>query len=1040
MLTVVFGELIDAFGKSGTAHVVDEVSKKYQPGWLLERGKQLAFGVYTLEQYFGRILRAFFDTETTSGEVIGRMSGDIILIHDAMGEKVGNFIQLFATFLGGFAIAIMRGWLLALVMLSCIPPLGVAGGLMTMFLSKTSENGQIAYAEAGNVVEQTVGAIKTVASFTGEKVAAESYNRLLRKAYTSITKQALASGLGLGFVMLILYSSFGIAVWYGAKLIIEKGYSAGVVINVIISVTTGGVALRQASPCFKVFAAGQAAAYRMFEAIKREPLIDTYDKSGIVPNDIRGDIEFKDVYFSYPARPEVQIFSAFSLYVPSGTTAALVGQSGSGKSTVISLVERFYDPQAGEVIIDGIDLKRLQLKWIRQKIGLVSQEPVLFTTTIKDNIAYGKENATLEDIRVAVELANAAKFINTLPKGLDTMVGEHGTQFSGGQKQKIAIARAILKNPKILLQDEATSALDAESERIVQDALVGVMSNRTTIVVAHRLSTVRNANIIAVVQQGKIIEQGTHTELMKNSDGTYSQLIRLQDAHEQVEDIPSLDSLNPDSTIVGMTRSRNEIESEGSSNGRHSFGLSVSVGLHAIDIREDAGDEKNEEATHKVSLRRLAYMNMPELFVLLLGSIGAAVHGAISPVFGILLSKSIKIFFENPNELHKHSKFWSLEFVILGGIGLIFIPVQHYFFGVAGGKLIQRVRSMCFEKVVYQEISWFDKAENSSGAIGARLSPDASSLRGLVGDYIALLVQNFSTITVALIIAFVANWRLALVVLALLPLLGSEAYAKQKFLQGFGADAKVFFALIISAMSISQTTAMAPESNKAKDAAASIFKILDSKPKIDSNNNEGAILADLKGNIDFQHANTPRLLLLLERVVALRWLRQQTGLVSQEPILFNETIHANVVYGRLGASEEELIAATKAANAHNFISSLPQGYNTSVGERGVQLSGGQKQRIAIARAILKNLKILLLDEATSALDAESERVVQDALDRVMINKTTVVVAHLLSTIKGADVIAVVKNSMIVESGSHEELMKIANGNYASLVSLDHMSA
>ncbi|XP_029126431.1 ABC transporter B family member 9-like, partial [Cajanus cajan] len=245
----------------------------------------------------------------------------------------------------------------------------------------------------------------------------------------------------------------------------------------------------------------------MFETIKRKPKIDSYDTSGLILEDIEGYIELKDVYFRYPARPDVQIFSGFSLCVPSGATAALVGQSGSGKSTVISLLERFYDPDAGEVLIDGVNLKSFQVRWIREQIGLVSQEPILFAASIKENIAYGKEGATDEEITSAITLSNAKNFIDKLPQGLETMAGQNGTQLSGGQKQRIAIARAILKNPRILLLDEATSALDAESERVVQAALEQVMTKRTTVIVAHRLTTIRNADTIAVVHQGKIVEE-----------------------------------------------------------------------------------------------------------------------------------------------------------------------------------------------------------------------------------------------------------------------------------------------------------------------------------------------------------------------------------------------------------------------------------------------------------------------------------------------------------------------------------------------------
>ncbi|KAK7293287.1 hypothetical protein RJT34_16150 [Clitoria ternatea] len=293
----------------------------------------------------------------------------------------------------------------------------------------------------------------------------------------------------------------------GVKEGIASGFGFGSVL-LIVFCTYGSPSLGQASPSLSACAAGQAAAFKMFETIKRKPDIDAYDSSGQQLPDIFGDIELKQVCFSYPARPDEAIFNGFSLSIPRGTTTALVGKSGSGKSTVISLIERFYDPQSGEVLIDGINVKDFKLKWMRQKIGLVSQEPVLFTCSIKENISYGKHGVTDKEIKDAADLANVSKFIDKLPTGLDTMVGEHGTQLSGGQKQRVAIARAILKDPRILLLDEATSALDAESEKIVQEALDKIMINRTTVIVAHRLSTIRNATTIAVIHQGKIVEKG----------------------------------------------------------------------------------------------------------------------------------------------------------------------------------------------------------------------------------------------------------------------------------------------------------------------------------------------------------------------------------------------------------------------------------------------------------------------------------------------------------------------------------------------------
>ncbi|XP_006644533.3 ABC transporter B family member 4-like isoform X1 [Oryza brachyantha] len=1198
LMSVLFGNVINSFGENTSRTVLRSVTKVVLNFVYLGIGTSVAsflqVSCWTMagerqsarirSLYLKAVLRqdiSFFDTEMTTGEAISRMSSDTLLIQGALGDKAGKLVRLLSSFIGSFIIAFAQGWLLTLVMLTSLPLIAIAGAISAQALTRVSSKRQTSYSDAADTVEQTIGSIRTVVSFNGEKKAIAMYSKFIKKAYKTTIEEGIITGFGMGSTLSILFCSYGLAFWYGGKLIIEKGYTGGKIITILFAVLTGATSLGNATPTVAAVVEGQSAAYNLFKTIERKPEIDSDDNSGMVLEDMNGDIELKDVYFRYPARPEQLILDGLSLQVESGTTMAIVGESGSGKSTVISLVERFYDPQSGEVLIDGINIKKLRLDWIRGKIGLVSQEPLLFMTSIKDNIIYGKEDATFEEIKRAAELANAANFIDKLPNGYDTLVGQRGAQLSGGQKQRIAIARAILKNPKILLLDEATSALDVESERIVQEALNRMMVQRTTLVVAHRLSTVRNVDCITVVQQGKIVEQGRHDALVKHPNGAYSQLVRLQETTGgERHTLP--DSGVPDSrsksTSLSFKRSRTK-DSLSKSN-RYSFknplGLPVDIHEDRITSEQEKDDHSDSEAIKKTPFGRLFNLNRPEVPVLLLGSIAASVHGVLFPIFGLIMPGVLKSFYEPPDKLQKDSRFWALMSVVLGVACLISIPAEYFLFGIAGGKLIERVRTLSFQSIMHQEVAWFDNPSNSSGALGTRLSVDALNIRRLVGDNLALIVQAVASLITGLVIAFTADWRLALIIMCVIPLVGAQGYAQVKFLEGFSkeskdmyedanqvaADAvggirtiasfgsekrvveifnnkcealrkqgirsgivggigfgfsylmlfltyglcfyvgakfvsqgkttfpdvfKVFFALVLAAVGVSQSSALSSDATKARDSAISIFSILDRKSRIDSSSDEGRIMENVTGSIDFNNvifkyplrpdvqifsdftlhipsqktialvgesgSGKSTIVALLQRFydpdsgnisldgveirsLKVSWLRDQMGLVGQEPVLFNDTIHANITYGKHGeVTEEEVMAVAKAANAHQFISSLPQGYDTVVGEKGVQLSGGQKQRVAIARAIIKDPKILLLDEATSALDAESEHIVQDALDRIMVSRTTIVVAHRLSTIKGADIIAVLKEGKIVEKGKHEALMRIKDGAYASLVQL-----
>ncbi|EES01319.2 hypothetical protein BDA96_03G288600 [Sorghum bicolor] len=1202
LMTVVFAAVIECFGAGDDATILHRVSKVIMYYIYLGIGTAvssfLQVSCWTVagerqstrlrSLYLEAVLRqdiAFFDVEMTTAEAASRMSADTVLIQDALGEKVGKYIQLLTTFIGGFIIGFIRGWMLALVVLACIPPSILSFATVSRLRAQISQKRQESYEDAGNIVEQTIGAIRTVVSFNGEKKAIAMYNNHIKKAYKATLMEGIVTGLGVGCIFFVVFCNYSLAFWYGAKLIIGKGYTGGQVLNIVFAILTGSVAIGNASPSISAIAEGQSAAQRLFEIINRKPDIDITDTSGIVLEDIEGDVELKDVFFRYPARPEHLILDGLCLHVPNGTTMAIVGESGSGKSTIISLVERFYDPQAGEVLVDGVNIKSLQLQWLRGKISLVSQEPLLFMTSIKDNITYGKADATIEEIKRAAELANAATFIEKLPDAYETMVGQRGSQLSGGQKQRIAIARAILKNPKILLLDEATSALDVESERVVQEALNRIMVGRTTLIVAHRLSTIRSADCIAVVHQGKVVERGVHDKLIKDPDGAYPQLIRLQQAHaKERHEVPNTDMsgsiYKSRSLSLEQSIDRDSPRNKGHHCSTKSTGLSEELNKQVFIDRQEHQESSDSKAPKKAPIGRLFKLNKPEAPVLLFAAIAAFVHGLMFPSFSIMMSGGIRSFYYPPHQLRKDSRFWALMCLLFAVIALISIQLEYFLFGIAGGKLIQRVRSLSFQSIVHQEVAWFDDPSNSSGALGARLHIDALNIRRLVGDNLAILVQCIVTLIAGFSIAFASDWKLTLIVICVIPVMGSQNYIQVKFLKGFSEDAKVmyedasqvvteaissirtvasfcaekrvitsyiekcqasmkqgirsgmvgglgfsfsnlmmyltyalcfyvgalfvhegkstfkdvfrvYFALIFTAFGISQTSAMATDSTKAQESTTSILAIIDRRSKINSTSDEGVILEKVDGNIDFSHVSfkypsrpdvqvlsdftlaiparktvalvgesgsgKSTIIALLERFydpdsgtvsldgtelkkLKLSWLRDQMGLVSQEPVLFNDTIHANIAYGKQGeVREDEIVAAAKAANAHEFISSLPQGYSTIVGERGTQLSGGQKQRVAIARAILKDPKILLLDEATSALDAEAERTVQDALDQVMVSRTTIVVAHRLSTIKGADMIVVIKDGKVAEKGKHEYLVG-KGGVYASLVELHSKSA
>ncbi|KAG6433996.1 hypothetical protein SASPL_105615 [Salvia splendens] len=1129
----------------------------------------------------------FFDTEVRTSDVVFAINTDAVMVQDAISEKLGNFLHYMATFVSGFVVGFTAAWQLALVTLAVVPLIAVIGGIHATTLSKLSAKSQDALSEAGNIAEQTIAQIRTVLAYVGESRALQSYSAALRVAQRLGYKIGLAKGLGLGATYFTVFCCYALLLWYGGYLVRHHYTNGGLAIATMFAVMIGGLALGQSAPSMAAFAKARIAAAKIFRVIDHKPGVVSDSESGLELEAVTGKLELKNVDFCYPSRPETQILNNFCLTVSAGKTIALVGSSGSGKSTVVSLIERFYDPSSGQVLLDGHDITTLKLRWLRQQIWLVSQEPALFATTIKENILLGRGDASLVEIEEAARVANAHSFIAKLPDGYDTQVGERGVQLSGGQKQRIAIARAMLKNPAILLLDEATSALDSESEKLVQEALDRFMIGRTTLVIAHRLSTIRKSDLVAVLQQGSVTEIGTHDELLaRGESGIYAKLIRM---HEAAANEAALNNARKSSARPSSARNSvsSPIITRNSSYGRSPYSRRLSdFSTTDFSLSLDAGypNYRHEKLAFKEqasSFLRLAKMNSPEWSYALFGSIGSVVCGTLSAFFAYVLSAVLSVYY-SPNHAYMIREIAKYCYLLIGvsSAALIFNTMQHYFWDRVGENLTKRVREKMLAAVVKNEMAWFDQEENESSRVAARLALDANNVRSAIGDRISVIMQNSALMLVACTAGFVLQWRLALVLVAVFPIVVAATVLQKMFMNGFSGDLeashakatqlageavanvrtvaafnseekivglfslslntplrrcfwkgqiagsgygiaqfllyasyalglwyaswlvkhgisdfsktiRVFMVLMVSANGAAETLTLAPDFIKGGRAMRSVFELLDRKTEIEPDDQDAITVPDkLRGEVEFKHvdfayptrpdvsvfrdlnlrARAGKTLALVgpsgcgkSSVIALiqrfyepssgrvmidgkdirkynlKSLRRHIAVVPQEPCLFGATIYENIAYGHEAATEAEIIEAATLANAHKFISSLPEGYKTYAGERGVQLSGGQKQRVALARAFLRKAEVMLLDEATSALDAESERCIQEALERACGGKTTIVVAHRLTTIRSAHVIAVLDDGKVAEQGSHSHLLKnCPEGVYARMIQLQRL--
>ncbi|PON37426.1 ABC transporter [Trema orientale] len=1013
-------------------------------------------------------------------------------LHATSTSEVPYCVVKFSTFISGFVIAFVLLWQLAVVALPFVLLLIVPGWLYGRSLMDLSKKIRSEYNTAGTLAEQAISSIRTVYAFVEEKKTVAVFSSALNASTKLGLRQGLIKGLAIGSNA-IVFAIWSILSYYGSRLVMYDGIGGGTIFAVGTSIISGGRDINSTTLKYRALGASLSnikdiadacsASESMMEMIKRIPVIDSEKMEGIILEHVSGAIEFKQVYFSYPSRPESVVFNNFSLTIPVGKTIALVGASGSGKSTILSLLQRFYDPLDGEILLDGIAINKLQLKWLRSQMALVRQEPSLFSTTIKENILFGKNDATIEDIFEASKASDAHTFISQLPQGYDTQeIGTHSEliQQENGLYSSLVCLQRMEKNkngeefnyasyshtsPNNNFNNFEVSNLDtSDFDKPSMISLSGVNNNLED-------SRISNPSFWRLLSMNK-------PEWKQGSLGCLSAILygAVQPLYAAAMGI---------TISVYFSTDHNNIKDKIRNLALYFFGLSLfSLFISTSQHYNFAymGEYLTRRIREKMLLKILSFEvgwfdkdeNSRGVICSKLAKDANAVRSLMSDRISLLIQAISAVTIS-----------WIMGLIIAWRLAIILIVVQPF---IIACYYIRRVtlKSMSRKAIKEQD----DSTKLASEAISnlraitafssqdrilkwhgkAQEGPRKESIRQ---SWYAGILLGFSLSIKSI------NWSL------------NYWYGGKLVSQGYINPRQAFQTVIIiltTSRVIADAESMTTDLARGWDAITSVFKILDRDTKIEPENPQGYKPEKITGciefcNVHFAYPSRPNVMIfkgfsinieagksmalvgksgsgkstiigLIERfydplkgVVKiddrdiksyhLRSLRKYIALVNQEPTLFSGTIRENIVYGSSdNITESEIIEVAKAANIHDFIMRQKDGYDTWCGNMGLQVSGGQKQRIAIARALLRNPSILLLDEATSALDSHAEKVVQIALERLMIGRTSIVVAHRLCTIQNCDEIAVVDKGEMVEKGTHSTLMaKGSTGAYHSLVSL-----
>ncbi|KAI9843008.1 MAG: hypothetical protein M1838_002894 [Thelocarpon superellum] len=1115
------------------------------------RALRRAFLESTLRQEAGH-----FDKQS-NGAAATQVTTNGNRVNQGIAEKLAFVFQALSTFFSAFIVALAVQWKLALITMSLIPVIFIATGAV-LGVDSTIEAGIVRiYSRAAVLAQESIASISTIQAFSAQKKMVDRYDDYLDQVHQRSRKKSPLYGILFSTEYFCVYSAVALSFWQGFRMY-QSGEitDVGTVFTVILSAIIAATSISAFAPQIQTLTNAASAASELFSIIDKSSQLDPLDSAGARPSSCHGQIEVCSLNFAYPTRPLAQVLHDLTLTLPAGKTTALVGASGCGKSTVVGLLERWYEPTSGQILLDGNDISTYNTKWLRSTIRLVQQEPVLFRGTVFQNVAKGfldnqKALSTQEQrdlVQSSCKASNAHEFICQLPSGYDTELGEGAGMLSGGQRQRLAIARAIISDPTILLLDEATSALDPRAENLVQDALRRVSENRTTLVIAHKLATVRDADKIVVMSAGQAVEEGTHHDLVAK-DGRYAALVRSQDLGH-----------GDDSGDVAEKTLAEEVAIPPALEQVVSTAPSATVDVEARNLtRETLG----------YSLLRCIIIMFSEQTSLYLcfvvSTIACLIGGATYPAQALLFSRLLTVFTNTGAAARQDANFYSLMFFVVALGNLLAYFVIGWNCNIIGLTVTHRYRLEMFQTVLKQDMDFFDRAENSSGALASKLSVLPTQLQELISINVLLILIVLVNVVSSSVLALAFGWKLGLVVVfgGLPPLLLSgyvrirleqrlEEEISNQFFESAGLATEavaaiktvsslclesaflaeysellggivgksinttlftmlwfalaqslefllmalgfwyggrliasgeyttqqfyvIFIGVLFSGQAAGQFFSYSTSITKAIGAANYILWLRTLIPKIRETeenrgtgpSGDGAIALDdvafryeqrraarVLGGISLKiepgqfvaivgasGCGKSTLISLLERFyepisgritldgrdvseMSPRLYRQRISLVKQEPILYQGSVRENISLGlEHEASEEQIIEACRQANALEFVQSLPEGFDTPCGSRGLQFSGGQRQRIAIARAMIRNPRLVLLDEATSALDTQSEQLVQAALDAAAATRTTISVAHRLSTIRNADVIYVFDQGKIAETGSHEELQR-----------------